>query len=152
MAERDKDQPITVGFAIALLVGAFALFALIVLASAAMAAHQEVVRGTNHADRIHTGNGNQTIYARGGNDRVGAGRGNDILYGGKGNDVLFTGKGGAKEAAYGGAGNDRLNDWASGQSPGTLVGGRGRDTCIGDKHDIFRSCERIIIKVDEGSH
>ena len=61
-------------------------------------------------------------------------------------DVLTTGKGGATEAAYGGRGDDVLKDFASGQSPGLLVGGPGRDRCIGDKLDTFRGCEVVKIR------
>src|SRR6266508_3443411 len=91
-------------------------------------------------------NGSQIICGRGGADRINGGKGSDIIYGGLGDDVLTTGKGGATEAAYGGPGNDVLKDFASGQSPGLLVGGPGRDRCIGDKHDTFRRCEVIKLR------
>jgi len=71
-------------------------------------------------------NGPQVIYGRGGDDRINGGKGPDIVYGGRGDDVL--------------------KDFASGQSPGLLVGGPGHDRCIGDKLDTFRGCEVVKIR------
>ena len=112
----------------------------------AQASNPTVVSGTTRGDRIAGMNGSQIVYGRGGADRINGGRGPDIIYGGLGDDVLTTGKGGATEAAYGGPGNDLLKDFASGQSPGLLVGGPGRDRCVGDKHDTFRGCEVIKLR------
>lgn len=113
----------------------------------AQAAKVTTFRGTPQRDVIHTGNGGlQVTYGLGGNDHLGGGRGTDIMYGGSGDDGIWTGAGGAKEAAYGGRGNDRINDWRSGESPGYLNGGPGHDVCVGDKHDTFISCERVIWK------
>jgi len=105
-----------------------------------------VFTGTTKGDIIGGMNGPQIIYGRGGDDRINGGRGPDVIYGGLGDDRLTTGKGGATEAAYGGRGNDVLKDFASGQSTGTLVGGPGRDRCIGDKHDTFRGCEVVKLR------
>jgi Ca2+-binding RTX toxin-like protein len=110
---------------------------------AAQADSATVVKGTSQADVITGMVGPQIIYGRGGDDRINGGKSPDVLYGGRGDDDLTTGKGGATEAAYGGPGDDVLNDFASGQSPGLLVGGRGDDVCIGDKHDTFRRCEVV---------
>jgi len=111
---------------------------------AAIAAKTTTYRGTPHRDVIRTGNGGwQVTYGRGGNDSLHGGRGTDLIHGNAGNDAIWTGSGGAKEAAWGGRGNDRINDWASGESPGYLNGGPGHDVCIGDKHDVFISCEVI---------
>jgi Ca2+-binding RTX toxin-like protein len=104
------------------------------------------VTGTAQGDVISGMNGAQIIHGRGGDDRINGGKGPDVLYGGPGDDRLTTGKGGATEAAYGGRGNDVLKDFASGQSPGKLVGGSGRDRCIGDKHDTFRGCEVVKVR------
>jgi Ca2+-binding RTX toxin-like protein len=122
------------------------VLAALVAGSAAQASNATVVTGTTRGDRIQGMNGPQIIYGRGGADRINGGKGPDILYGGLGDDVLTTGKGGATEAAYGGRGNDVLKDFASGQSLGLLAGGPGRDLCIGDKHDTFRSCEVIKLR------
>ncbi|HYU94531.1 MAG TPA: hypothetical protein VEN95_13795 [Actinomycetota bacterium] len=123
-----------------------AVLAVLLAGSVAQASNPTVVTGTTRGDRILGMNGPQTIYGRGGADRINGGKGPDIIYGGLGDDVLTTGKGGATEAAYGGPGNDVLKDFASGQSPGLLVGGPGRDRCIGDKHDTFRRCEVIKLR------
>ena len=121
--------------------------AFVALSGVAYAAQTTTVRGTQHRDVIRTGNGGETIvYGLGGNDSLHGGRGTDIMYGGRGDDRVWTGAGGAKEVAYGGPGNDRINDWWSGESPGYLNGGRGRDVCVGDKHDTFISCEKVIWK------
>jgi hypothetical protein len=112
----------------------------------AQASSATVVTGTTQGDVIAGMNGPQVIYGRGGDDRINGGKGPDILHGGIGDDRLTTGKGGATEAAYGGLGNDLLKDFASGQSPGLLVGGRGRDRCVGDKHDTFRGCEVVRLR------
>jgi len=119
--------------------------ALVLAGGLAHAAKITTVYGTSGDDVIHTGNGGwQVTYGLGGNDHLGGGRGTDIMYGNSGNDRIWTGPGGAKEAAYGGRGNDLINDWHSGESPGLLDGGPGHDKCIGDKHDVFISCERVI--------
>jgi len=123
-----------------------AVLATLVAGPVAEASNPTVVTGTTQGDQIQGMNGPQIVYGRGGDDRINGGKGPDIVYGGLGDDVLTTGKGGATEAAYGGRGDDVLKDFASGQSPGLLVGGPGRDRCIGDKLDTFRSCEVVKIR------
>jgi Ca2+-binding RTX toxin-like protein len=116
------------------------------LGGLAAQAESTVVTGTSGGDVITGMNGAQIVYGRGGGDRINGGRGPDVLYGGLGDDRLTTGKGGATEAAYGGRGSDVIKDFASGQSPGKLVGGPGHDRCIGDKHDTFRGCEVVKLR------
>lgn len=129
----------------AVISGVFAIIAL--TANDASGAQARTIVGTEHHDVIHTGNGGLTItWGLGGNDHLGGGRGTDIMHGGRGDDRIWTGSGGAKEAAFGGRGNDRLNDWRSGESPGYLNGGSGHDVCVGDKHDTFVRCERVVFK------
>jgi len=123
-----------------------AVLAVLLAGSVAQASNPTEVTGTTKGDWIQGMNGPQIIYGRGGADRINGGKGPDILYGGLGDDLLTTGKGGATEAAYGGRGNDVLKDFASGQSHGLLAGGPGRDRCVGDKHDTFRSCEVIKLR------
>jgi len=123
-----------------------AVLAALVAGPVAEASNPTVVTGTSQGDQIQGMNGPQIIYGRGGDDQINGGKGPDIVYGGLGDDVLTTGKGGATEAAYGGRGDDVLKDFASGQSPGLLVGGPGHDLCIGDKLDAFRGCEVIKIR------
>ena len=128
---------------------AFAAVAIIVVMLAGLAAEARlptIVTGTPDADRIDGMNGAQIFYGLGGDDRINGGKGPDVLYGGTGDDDLTTGKAGETEAAYGGPGDDLLKDYASGQSPGLLDGGPGRDRCIADKHDTFRSCEIIELR------
>jgi len=123
-----------------------AVLAALVVGPAAEASNPTIVTGTTQGDQIQGMNGPQIIYGRGGDDRINGGKGPDIVYGGLGDDDLTTGKGGATEAAYGGRGDDVLKDFASGQSPGLLVGGPGHDRCIGDKLDTFRGCEVVKIR------
>jgi Ca2+-binding RTX toxin-like protein len=123
-----------------------AVLAILGAGPVAGASNPTIVTGTTKGDQIAGMTGPQTIYGRGGADRINGGKGPDIIYGGIGDDMLTTGKGGATEVAYGGKGDDVLKDYASGQSLGLLVGGPGRDQCIGDKHDTFRSCEVIKLR------
>ncbi len=123
-----------------------AVLGAVVAGPVAEASNPTVVTGTTQDDQIQGLNGPQIIYGLAGADRISGGKGPDIIYGGVGDDDLTTGKGGATESAYGGQGNDVLKDFASGQSLGLLVGGPGRDRCIGDKHDTFRSCEVIELR------
>jgi len=123
-----------------------AVLAALVAGPGAEASNPTVVTGTLQGDQIQGMNGPQIIYGRGGDDQINGGKGPDIVFGGLGDDVLTTGKGGATEAAYGGRGDDVLKDFASGQSPGLLVGGPGHDRCIGDKLDTFRGCEVVKIR------
>jgi hypothetical protein len=123
-----------------------AVLAALVAGPVAEASNPTVVTGTTQGDQIQGMNGPQIIYGRGGDDQINGGKGPDIVYGGLGDDVLTTGKGGATEAAYGGRDDDVLKDFASGQSPGLLVGGPGHDRCIGDKLDTFRGCEVVKIR------
>ena len=88
-------------------------------------------------------NGPERIIGTRHDDTLRGGRGPDIIKGLGGDDVIWTGKGGPGDKAYGGTGNDRLHNWASGNSPGLLNGGPGRDKCVGDFHDTFRNCEVI---------
>lgn len=53
----------------------------------------DVVIGTNAANRIYTGAGNDFVSALGGNDYISAGDGMDTVYGGAGNDFIIGGSG-----------------------------------------------------------
>jgi hypothetical protein len=46
--------------------------------------------GTNTADTINTGPGDDLIRAKGGNDTINPGTGNDKVYGGKGDDTIYV--------------------------------------------------------------
>ena len=54
---------------------------------------EHIVVGTERADLIVTGKGDDTITALSGNDLVVAGRGNDEIDAGAGSDVVFAGRG-----------------------------------------------------------
>lgn len=70
--------------------------------------------GTQSADWLAGGNGNDELWGRGGNDIVVGGVGNDQLYGEQGNDFLD-----------GGAGDDYLD---GGEGADSIIGGAGIDT------------------------
>ena len=116
----------------------------------------DAVYGDGGADVIFGGPGHTTIYGGAGGDLI-AGGGNhctsgDTIHGGKGDDFL-TGSP-CDDIIYGGRRQDRMigeagddilvdaND--NGTDHDTLFGGPGHDVCIGDAHDSFGGCERII--------
>jgi Ca2+-binding RTX toxin-like protein len=94
-----------------------------------------VVRGTDQADVINTGNGNDRIYSGGGNDEIDSGAGNDFVDAGTGDDSVRAGAG--NDTVFGGDGNDRLfgddgSDWLYGDSGNDyLDGGLGNDWIFG---------------------
>ncbi|MEM6255234.1 MAG: M10 family metallopeptidase C-terminal domain-containing protein [Cyanobacteria bacterium P01_D01_bin.156] len=67
----------------------------------------DIVIGTNGANRIYTGKGNDFISALGGNDYVSAGAGADSIYGGAGNDFIIGGSG--DDYMNGGSGVDTVD-------------------------------------------
>ena len=95
----------------------------------------QIIDGTNQADILVGGAGDDTIsggnakdelYGEAGNDHLMGELGSDILHGGEGDDVLDGGK--AKDILIGGAGDD------------TLTGGEGTDSFVFDAesgHDII---------------
>ncbi len=95
----------------------------------------DAVRGTDQADNINTGGGNDRIYSGGGNDVIDAGDGNDFVDAGTGDDIVKAGAG--SDTVYGGAGNDTIlgeegNDWLSGDAGNDyLDGGNGNDWVFG---------------------
>lgn len=89
----------------------------------------DVVAGTNGANSIKGGKGNDRLSGNAGPDVVAGGPGNDSIRLGSGDDT-GTGKGG-KDFITGGSGDDLIN------------GGRGKDTCSGGSgQDRVRKCER----------
>jgi Ca2+-binding RTX toxin-like protein len=95
-------------------------------AQAALVWH-EVIGGTNAANSINAGAGNDTIWGEGGNDTLNGGLGNDFLYGQDGNDTLNGGV--DDDFLHGGAGNDILN---GGIGLDSLHGDDGNDTLNGN--------------------
>jgi len=81
-----------------------------------------VMGGTDRADRVRSGAGDDTLWGDGGNDVLIAGAGNDALIGGDGNDRM-SGQDG-DDFLKGGAGNDSME---GGRGDDLLVGLEGRD-------------------------
>lgn len=100
------------------------------------------VHGSEYADLIFTGGGNDSVSAGAGNDVVFAGGGNDIVCGGAGNDLIAGGSG--NDNLSGGEGSDLLagnlgNDWlAGGGGADVLISGQGTDLVFGgDGNDLL---------------
>ncbi|WP_433769722.1 peroxidase family protein [Pseudomonas putida] len=105
-----------------------------------------VLGGTNDADILVSGGGDDTVWGDGGNDRIEGGDGNDQLRGGAGDDII-TDKGG-DDNIQGGDGNDVLhggnginliiggfgNDFiVTGEDASEAIGGQGNDFILGSK-------------------
>lgn len=84
-----------------------------------------VLGGTDDADTLIGGIGDDAIYGDGGNDRIEGGAGNDIINGGDGDDII-TDLGG-DDNIKGGAGNDAIN---GGQGANLILGGPGKDFIV----------------------
>ena len=116
-----------------------------------------LITGTESADTLSSGAGDDTILGAGGHDQITARGGDDQLEGGAGNDNLWAGNGDDKLAGgigndtlYGGDGDDDLfgndnDDWLYGEDGNdridgdaghdSLLGGTGNDTLSGDAGD-----------------
>jgi Ca2+-binding RTX toxin-like protein len=86
----------------------------------------DFIRGSNGADIISAGDGNDRVWAGAGTDFVDGGAGDDVLYGESGNDTLWGGRG--NDRLDGGSDNDTLsgdegNDWLWGGSGNDYVDG-----------------------------
>ncbi|RXT24143.1 calcium-binding protein [Rhizobium leguminosarum] len=75
------------------------------------------VSGSDSANAITTGGGNDTIFGRAGADTLSGGAGDDLIDGGDGNDALFGGEGSDQlfgrlgdDTIRGGAGDDTIED------------------------------------------
>ena len=102
-----------------------------------VAQDRQWVSGTDAAEVLRLGVGNDNVYAGGGNDLADGGAGNDYLAGQAGDDTL-----------YGSWGNDTLD---SGTGNDTLDGGAGNDTYLfgtGDGQDGITSREDSPTKRD----
>jgi len=92
----------------------------------------EVIAGTDNADLIYLGIGDDTGYGDGGDDIIYGGVGGDRIYGGAGNDFLDGGD--LPDVIDGGEGDDIIFGGDSGSSVGgfdQLIGGAGNDTIRG---------------------
>ncbi|MGF6283190.1 peroxidase family protein [Pseudomonas silensiensis] len=105
-----------------------------------------VMGGTNGADILVSGGGDDTVWGDAGNDRIEGGNGNDQLRGGAGDDII-TDLGG-DDNIQGGDGNDVLhggngvnliiggfgNDFIiTGEDASEAIGGQGNDFILGSK-------------------
>lgn len=90
----------------------------------------ERFEGSNHADTLTGGNGNDWLSGLGGDDRVTGGNGNDTLFGGAGVDLLDGGNG--NDVLDGGDDNDTLD---GGNGDDMLTGGAGNDNLSGGNGD-----------------
>lgn len=99
--------------------------------------------GTNLADAITGGAGNDTMYGYAGSDSLDGGAGNDYIDGGIDSDILYGGIG--NDTVLGGAGNDTLIGvvFPPAGNPGlgeidSLIGGANADTFVlGDGFSVY---------------
>ena len=90
--------------------------------------------GTDEAENIYGGSGDDSLYGKGGNDSLWGGDGDDTLYGEIGNDRLYGDSG--NDELYGGKGTDIL---VGGEDNDILNGEDGSDVLIGDGHGDLQS-------------
>jgi hypothetical protein len=86
----------------------------------------EGVKGSNFADQIFGGSGNNNLQGLGGDDLLRGGNGQDIIKGGAGNDQLFADNG-FYDDLDGEAGNDKI---FGGAGPDFLRGGANDDIIV----------------------
>jgi Ca2+-binding RTX toxin-like protein len=84
-----------------------------------------VLGGTEQADTLIAGIGDDTLYGDGGNDRIEGGDGNDKIMGGAGDDII-TDLGGL-DVIHGDSGNDVIH---GGNGENILFGGTGHDFIV----------------------
>lgn len=89
-------------------------------------ADHTTVNGTNDADHIIAGGGDDGIWGGGGNDRIEGGAGVDLIIGGAGNDII-TDSGDSGDFIKGEEGNDVI---ANSNGLDVLMGGDGKDAFI----------------------
>lgn len=101
----------------------------------AQVSQNDTIFGTDSAETIDAGLGDDFVSAAGGDDTVYGGSGHDTLMGGNGNDTIDGGDGAdwllgeaGHDTLYGGLGNDRLS---GGDGNDVLNGGRGADVMTG---------------------
>lgn len=88
-----------------------------------------LIQGTNEADTIVAGGGDDTVWGRGGNDRIEAGYGVDKVHGGEGDDII-TNSGtdiGETDFLMGEEGNDVIH---GGSGLALVFGNQGSDVLI----------------------
>ncbi|MGK9053684.1 peroxidase family protein [Neorhizobium petrolearium] len=97
-----------------------------------------LIQGTESADEIVSGGGDDSVWGRGGNDRIEAGYGVDKIHGGTGNDII-TNNGtdiGEVDMLHGEEGNDVIH---GGSGLALIFGNQGQDFLIAgpDGKEIF---------------
>lgn len=102
-------------------------------------AGNDVLRGGPGRQRMFGGKGRDTLIGRAGDDRIQGGPGRDTLNGGSGDDDIRGG--GGEDMASGKSGRDsfRMRDG----DVDTVLGGKGRDSCICDASDTMRSIRDV---------
>jgi Ca2+-binding RTX toxin-like protein len=108
----------------------------------------EVIGGTNAANLIQAGGGNDAVYGEGGNDTIFGGENDDHLNGGDGNDEIWGEVGfdrlrgnDGNDTIHGGSDDDQLfgndgNDVLFGDNGfDGMAGGNGNDTMYGGNQD-----------------
>ncbi|MFY8099025.1 MAG: peroxidase family protein, partial [Allorhizobium sp.] len=88
-----------------------------------------LIQGTNQADTIVAGGGDDTVWGRGGNDRIEAGYGVDKIHGGEGDDII-TNSGtdiGETDFLMGEEGNDVIH---GGSGLALVFGNQGSDVLV----------------------
>ena len=108
----------------------------------------DVIVGSQRADRISSGGGRDLVCSRGGDDRVKTGPGADRVSAGRGDDRVITG--GGADGVRPGSGRDRVSTGRGQDQVVVLGGGRDRVDCGADQDrvhrdraDRVRRCERI---------
>ena len=100
------------------------------------------------ADELLGGDGRDVLYGGTGMDFVYGEQGDDVLYGGDRGDILLVG-GKGEDVIYGGDGNDNIEETGDGQRD-KLYCGEGRDDYSAEKIDyVDSSCEKGTL-VDTG--
>ncbi|WP_330114233.1 peroxidase family protein [Pseudomonas sp. JS3066] len=90
----------------------------------------EVVAGTDYADWLDLGDGDDTGYGEDGNDILDGKAGADHLYGGNGNDVIYGGD--IEDFLDGGDGDDIVYAGTSAGAIDIVIGGNGNDHLYGE--------------------
>jgi Ca2+-binding RTX toxin-like protein len=108
-----------------------------------------VLGGTNNADILIGGLGDDTLWGDGGNDRLEGGAGNDIINGGAGDDIITDSFG--DDNIKGDDGNDVIQ---AGQGIDLILAGAGHDFVIGgeDPDETFGGTGNDFISAGEDAN